>query len=101
MLIFLSNYFYKMQLYLRAFYNILRQQNNFELTVEHQNCFDEIKTLLTEQISITVPDPDKPFYAMCDASKVGIGAALLQSNKIRNKLNLMSANSRLFYTSGT
>ena len=59
-----------MQLYLRAFYNILRQQNNFELTVEHQNCFDEIKTLLTEQISITVPDPDKPFYAMCDASKV-------------------------------
>ena len=27
---FLSNYVYKMQLYLRPFCNILRQQNNFE-----------------------------------------------------------------------
>ena len=78
MLNFLSYYIYKMQLYLRPFYIILRQQNNFELTVEHQNCFDEIKTLLTEQISITVPDSDQSFYAICDASKFGIGAALLQ-----------------------
>ena len=85
-----------MQLYLKPFYNILRQQNNFELTVEHQNCFDEIKTLLTEQISVTVPDPDQPFYAMCDASNFGIGAALLQSNKNKNKLNLISANLRIF-----
>ena len=30
MLNFLSKYVYKMQLYLRPFYNILRQQNNFE-----------------------------------------------------------------------
>ena len=30
MLIFLSKYVYKMQLNLRPFYNILRQQNNFE-----------------------------------------------------------------------
>ena len=30
MLNFLSKYLYKMQLYLRPFYNILRQQNNFE-----------------------------------------------------------------------
>ena len=30
MLSFLSKYVYKSQLYLRPFYNILRQQNNFE-----------------------------------------------------------------------
>ena len=36
MLNFLSKYVYKMQLYLRPFYNILRQQNNFEWTTEHQ-----------------------------------------------------------------
>ena len=35
MLNFLSKYVYKMQLYLRPFYNILRQQNNFEWTTEH------------------------------------------------------------------
>ena len=60
MLNFLSKYVYKMQLYLRPFYNILRKQNNFEWTTEHQTGFEEIKTLLTEQISNTIPDPDQP-----------------------------------------
>ena len=85
-----------MQLYLRPFYNILRQQNNFEWTSEHQTRFEEIKKLLTEQISSTIPDPIQPFYAMCDASNFGIGAALLQSHSSTNKMNLISANSRLF-----
>ena len=96
MLNFLSKYVYKMQLYLRPFYNILRQQNNFEWNTENQARFEEIKKLLTEQISNTIPDPDQPFYAMCDASNFGIGAALLQSHNGTNKMNLISANSRLF-----
>ena len=91
-----SKYVYKMQLYSRPFYNILRQQNNFEWTTEHQTRFDEIKKLLTEQISNTIPDTNQPFYAMCDALNFGIGAALLQSHKGTNKLNLISANSRFF-----
>ena len=33
---------------------------------------------------------------MCDASNFGIGAALLQSHSSTNKMNLISANSRLF-----
>ena len=69
-----------MQLYFRPFYNILRQQNNFEWNTEHQTRFEEIKKLLTEQISNTILDPNQPFYAMCDASNFGIGAALLQSH---------------------
>ena len=96
MLNFLSKYVYKMKLYLRPFYNILRQQNNFEWTTEHQTRFDEIKKLLTDQISKAVPDPNQPFYAMCDASNFGIGASLLQSHNGTNKMNLISANSRLF-----
>ena len=96
MLNFLSKYFYKMQLYLRPFYNILRQQNNFEWTTEHQKRFEEIKTVISEQLSNTIPDLDQPFCAMCDASNFGIGAALLQSHNGTNKMNLISANSRLF-----
>ena len=91
-----TKYVYKMQLYLRPFYNILRQQNNFEWNTEHQTRFEEIKKLLTEQISNTIPDSNQPFYAMCDASNFGIGAALLQSHNGTNKMNLISANSRLF-----
>ena len=96
MLNFLSYYVYKMQLCLRPFYNILRQENNFEWTTEHQTRFEEIKKLLTEQISNTIPYPNQPFYAMCDASNFGIGAALLQSHSGTNKMNLIPANSRLF-----
>ena len=82
-----------MQLYLRSFYNIHRQQNNFERTTEHQRIFEEIKTILTEQISNTIPDPDQPFYAMCEASNFGIGAAFSKSHSGTNKRNLVSANS--------
>ena len=67
MLIFLSKYLYKLQFYLRTFYNILIQQNNFEWTTEDQTRFEKIKKFLTEQISNTIPDPNQPFYAMCDA----------------------------------
>ena len=93
---FLSKYVYKMQLYLRPFYHILRQQNNFEWTTEHQKRFEKIKTLLTEQLSNTIPDPGQPFYAMYDAFNYGIASALLQSHNGTNKMHLISATSRLF-----
>ena len=64
----LSKYVYKIHLFLRPFYNILRQQNDFEWTTKHQKRSEEIKTLLTEQLSNIIPNPDQPFYAMCDAS---------------------------------
>ena len=96
MLNFLGKYVYKMQIFLRPFYNILRQKNNFEWTSEHQTRFEEIKKLLTDQIPNTIPDSNQPFYAMCDASNFGIGAALLQSHSSTKKMNLISANSRLF-----
>ena len=43
MLNVLSKYVYKMLMYLRPFYNILRQQNKFEWTKEHETQFEEIK----------------------------------------------------------
>ena len=55
-----------------------------------------MKTLLTEQLSNTISNPDNSFYAMCDASNFGIGAALLQSHNGTNKTNPISAYSRLF-----
>ena len=58
---FLSKYVYKMHLYLEPFYNVPRQQNTFEWITEHQKRFEEIKTLLTEQLSNTIPDPNQPF----------------------------------------
>ena len=61
MLNFLIKYVYKMRLYLIPFYNILRQQNNFEWKTEHQKRFEEIKALISEQLSNTIRDSDQPF----------------------------------------
>ena len=66
---------------------------NGPLNIKHD--LKKFKKLLTEQISNTIPDPNQPFYAMCDASNFGIGAALLQSHSGTNKMNLISTNSRL------
>ena len=63
------------------------------MDIRTSKCFDEIKTLLTEQISNTLPDPDQPIYGICDTSNFGIGAALLQSYKGTNKMNIVSAKS--------
>ena len=52
-----------------------------------QKLFEDKKTLLTEQISNTIPDPDEPFFAMCDASNFGIGAALLQYHNGKSHLS--------------
>ena len=84
-----------MQLYLRPFYNIIRQQNIFEWTTEHKKQLEEIKIFLIELLSNTIPNPDQPLYAICDASNFGIGASLLKSHNGINKMNLSSANSRL------
>ena len=55
----------------------------------------KLKKLLIENISSRIPDPNQPFYATCDASNFGIGAALLQAHSGTNKMNLLTANSRL------
>ena len=57
---------------------------------------EKSEKFITEQISNTISDPNQPFYAMCDAPNLGIGAALLQSHNGTNKMNLISPSSRLF-----
>ena len=47
------------------------------------------------KISNTIPDPEEPYYAMCDASIFVIGEALLQSHEGTSKMNHISANTRI------
>ena len=84
---------------MRPFYNILRQENNFEWTTEYQKQFEETKTVLIEQIASTNANPDQPFYAMCNISNFGTGAAFLQAHSGANKLNLNISKLKTIYTS--
>ena len=54
------------------------------------------KKLLTNKYQIQSLVRINQFYAMCGASKFGIGAEILQSHSGTNKMSLISANSRLF-----
>ena len=72
MLNFLSVYVYTVQINLKSFYNNLRQKNNFEQTLEDQKKMMK-RTILLEQISNRISDPDQPFFAaMCHVSNFGI-----------------------------
>ena len=87
MLNFLSNHVFKMQLYIFIIF-LDKKKNNFEWTIEHQKRFAEMKILLAEQISNTIPYANQPFSAMYDASNFGISAAFLQSLEGTNKMNV-------------
>ena len=74
-----------MHLYLRTFYNIVRIQNKFEWTVEHQKHFDEINKRRTIK---AISHSSQPFYATWDASTFEIGAKLLQKHQVIKKKEL-------------
>ena len=93
---FLAKYVYGMQPKLQPLYKLLHKETEFKWTKEHQTVFEKMKHTITKKLEITKPDTSKPFYILTNASNTGIGAALLQQHPIENKMNLISANSRLF-----
>ena len=93
---FLAKYVYGMQPILQPISKILHKETEFKWTKENQTVFEKMKQMITKQLEITMPDTSKPFYIITDASNTGIEAALLQQHPTENKMNLPSANSRLF-----
>ena len=93
---FLAKYVYGMQLILQPICKLLHKETEFKWTKENQPVFEKMKQMITKQLEITMPDTSKPFYIITDASNTGIGAALLQQHPTENKMNLPTANSRLF-----
>lgn len=54
--------------------------STFKWTQEAENSFVKLKEALTTAPVLLVPNYDKIFYIHCDASSVGIGAALVQTD---------------------
>ena len=79
-----------MQVILRPFYLQFRDTTDFTWTPELQQTFERIKKKRTDgTLRLALPNSDKPFYILCDASNYGIGAALLQKNQFeKNEISI-------------
>ena len=56
----------------------MKQDNEFVRTNVQQQSYDRIKEIVSEDCLLRFYDPDKPLFIECDASKLGIGVAMLQ-----------------------
>ena len=78
-LTFILKYIYNLQVIFRPFYLQLRDTTDLKWTPELQQTFAIVKRELTDgTLRLAIPNSEKPFYILCDASYYGIGAALLQ-----------------------
>jgi hypothetical protein len=55
--------------------------SEWEWTAAHQKAFDNVKSLISTECTLTYFDPKKPTIVQVDASLKGLGAALIQDNK--------------------
>ena len=93
---FVAKYVFGMQPKLQPLYQLLHKETEFKWTKDHQQIFEKMKQAITKQLEITMPDTSTPLYNLTDASKIGIGAALLQQHPTERRIKLNSAISRLF-----
>ncbi|XP_046687682.1 uncharacterized protein LOC124373350 [Homalodisca vitripennis] len=61
--------------------SLIKKRKSFEWTQEAQEAFQEIKSCLVTAPILSCPDFTKPFTISCDASGIGLGAVLSQSDE--------------------
>ena len=64
------------------------QTGHIQLQMQHKKAIDEIKTVLTGDTIVYLPDNTQEFELVTDASKTGLGAVLFQRIKIKGKTQL-------------
>ncbi|GMF46739.1 unnamed protein product [Phytophthora fragariaefolia] len=64
----------------RPLSNLLKKDAEWRWNAEHQDAFEAIKEIHLHAPILVLPDPDRPFSVVCDASDFAIGCALLQAD---------------------
>ncbi|KAF1326562.1 reverse transcriptase, partial [Globisporangium splendens] len=57
---------------------LLKKDVEWKWPKDHQTAFEEVKRSLREAPVLALPNHDKPFHVVCDASDYAIGCALMQ-----------------------
>ena len=61
--------------------DLTKKDQPYEWSTVHQDAFDRIKSLLSDQVTLQYFDSQKPITLQVDASSKGLGATLLQDGK--------------------
>ena len=63
---------------------LLCKDTPFEWSEDHQHVFEHLKTLISTEACLKYYDTEAPTYLMVDASERGLGAALLQPDRLQD-----------------
>ena len=72
---------------------LLQKEMSWKWETEEQQAFDQLKTVLSEQALLILPDVRKPYYLYTDASDQAIAATLNQKDD-KGIMQLMACSSR-------
>ncbi|CAI5739856.1 unnamed protein product [Peronospora farinosa] len=71
----------------RPLSNLLEKDVEWCWRAEHEDVFKAVKANLLHAPILALPDPDRPFSVVCDASDFAIGSALLQTyDEVRERV---------------
>ena len=62
--------------------DLLKNESLFIWDINHQTCFEHLKSLVNDESCLAYYDTDKPLVLEVDASMKGLGAALIQDKPI-------------------
>ena len=92
---FYTKFIEKLHINLKPFYDLLHGNTPQKWTEEHERLFKTLKTSLTSDTALTIPNTKHPFFITVDASLIGSGAVIFQLNE-QNQMKVISYNSRKF-----
>ena len=84
-LYFYNNFFEKLHINLKQFYDLLHENTPWNWTDELETHFQQLKMSLTSETELTIPNTKHPFFITVDASLIGIGAVFFQVNEKKIK----------------
>ena len=61
---------------------LLQKDEKFVWTLECEEAFHKLRTLLTSAPVLAQPHIEKPFVVFCDASGIGLGCVLMQEGRL-------------------
>ena len=79
---------------LKPFYDLLHENTPWKSTDDNERLFQTLKTSLTSDTELTIPNTKHPFFITVDVSFIRLGAVLFQLNK-QNQMKVISYNSRI------